>query len=140
MANADLKAVFKIRPFKPINFAERVDAGEVFTEGEKRDAVLNGAIVPQSWVEDVAGTLGMDLPTPLEGLHDVMLLTAAAARCKPVAELTEREKVALVWATGGGLSREVDANTLKLTTEDVGFYNDAEGKVVVAYGPRPPRS
>jgi hypothetical protein len=76
------------------------------------------------------------LSLPQDAINDVMLMTAAAARCKPVAELNEREKVALVWVSGGGIGREMDGSTMKLTTEKVGFYNDSEGRVVVVFGPR----
>jgi hypothetical protein len=73
---------------------------------------------------------------PADLRHQSLLISAAMAREKPAADLTEREKVALVWVTGGVLQQRWEGGKLTLTTGPAGFYNDAEGKVVVVHGPR----
>lgn len=57
-------ALLPIRRRNPVDYAAREAAGEQFTEGQKRDAILSGGIVPEHWVAEIAGTLGIDLPGP----------------------------------------------------------------------------
>ena len=69
-------------------------------------------------------------------LLQALLLEASLAREKQAADLADRDRVALVWATGGALHQRWDGDRLILTTGPTGFYNDAEGKVVVVHGPK----
>jgi hypothetical protein len=62
-----LEAVYKIRQPKPTDYAAREAAGEQFTEDQKRDAILSGGIVPEHWVADIAGTLGVESAAPSNG-------------------------------------------------------------------------